>query len=158
VKNILWETGHLSSMEILPDIAKPWEHPQLRLLQQSFHPVAVWDVEFDEQNKLSNTRGEWPAQIPILPAKAAIFRKLAVFNDEFSREEITVKWELRRKGQKGKPLASGKIDAVIPCGEHRFYEINFFAPNRAGRVQLILRTEKASVTRFVEDKIVFQVA
>jgi hypothetical protein len=158
VKNILWSTGRLSSMEILPDIAKPWEHPQLHLLQQSFHPVPVWDVAFDEQNQLSNTRGEWPVQIPILPAKALIFRKLVVFNDEFSGEEITLKWELHRAGSKGKPLVSGKIDAVIPCGEHRFYDINFFAPDRPGRVQLVLRTEKAGATRFVEDKIVFQVA
>ncbi len=152
-----WETAKLSSMDMMPDIAAPWEHPNIRLLQQSFHPVPVWDVEFDDFNRFSNSRGQWPVQIPQLPAKAFIFRKLAVFNDEFSGEAITVYWDLNWKNGAGKPLFSGKIDAVVPCGEHRIFDIGFIAPRKAGPVRLFLRTEKAGEVRYREDKIIFNI-
>ena len=141
---------------ILPDIAAPWQNPNIQLLQQCYHPLAACDVEFDRTNSRSNNRGEWPVVKPTLPANGDVTRQVAVFNDEFTGEGITLAWELRQGGAHGNVLQHDAISLTIPPGEFRSSAITFHTP-ASGDVALVLTVCKDGRERFREDKIVFQV-
>ena len=142
---------------ILPDISDPWHNANIRLLQQCYHPLAACDIEFDRSNAQSNARGEWPVVKPALPANADVTRQLAVFNDELTSGEITLRWELRQGGNQGKVLQHDTIKLAIPPGEFRKPPITFHTPND-GEVALILSVIKDGRERFHEDQIIFQLA
>lgn len=153
IKKIEWPQAAVVPKEIMPDIAHPWKHPNIRLMQQSFHPVPVWDLEFDAINQYSDHEGNWPVTEPALPAGASISRSLVVFNDELSGEEITVEWEVRGQGVK----LSGKNELRIPCGENRMTTAQFLVPTTVNRFQFIVRTRKNGRLCFEEEKMFFRV-
>jgi hypothetical protein len=145
------------SYEMMPDIAEPWNNPNLQLIQQCYHPLAACDVEFDQANAISNARGEWPVVKPKLPPNSLVIRNIAVFNDEFSGSDITLAWELRRENLKGTILQHEKVELRIPPGEFRETGVYFNTPP-AGEVALILKVRKENQERFVEDKIGLSIA
>jgi hypothetical protein len=126
-------------------------------MQQCFHPVAVCDVRFDDANKRSNENGDWPVVKPTLRAGALETRELAVFNDEFAGEEISVAWELRRDKASGPVHEQGAFTLRVPLGEYRRRPINFTLPRTLGDVVLVLRGLKAGEERFREEAICFEV-
>ncbi len=141
---------------ILPDIAHPWQNPNIQLLQQCYHPLAACDVEFDRTNARSNNRGEWPTVKPLLAPNTDVTRQVAVFNDEFAGEAITLAWELRQGDARGRVLQHADISLTIPPGEFRTPSISFHTP-ASGEVALVLTVRKDGRERFHEDKIQFQV-
>ena len=153
IKGMEWPQVAVIPKEIMPDIAEPWRHPNIRLLQQSFHPLAVWDVEFDQANQYSDHEGAWPVIEPPLPAGALISRPLAVFNDEFAGEEITVEWEVRGE----ETQLSGTTSLRVPCGEHRICYAHFLVPTKGSRFQWIVKARKAGELRFEEDRMYFRI-
>jgi len=146
------------SREILPALADPWNHPNIRLLQQCYHPLAACDVEFDQKNARSNVQGQWPVYKPRLASGTHVVRKLAVCNDEFAGEDLALRWELRRGTKAGAVLASGEQALHIPLGHIARPEIAFDAPAEPAEVVLLLRVLKDGKERFVEDQLVFRVA
>ncbi len=146
------------SHEILPALDRPWEHPNIRLMQQCYDPLAVCDVKFDAANARSNDKGEWPVTKPRLMSGTRITRQLAAFNDEFAGESVTVKWQLRGSDKNGPLLAKDEFTLQIPRGEFRTQDIAFDAPKAPGDVTLLLSAFKDGVERFSEDQIVFAVA
>ena len=142
---------------ILPDIADPWQNPNVQLLQQCYHPLAACDIEFDRTNSRSNNRGEWPVVKPALPPNADVTRQVAVFNDEFTGEGITLAWELRQGDARGSGLQHDEINLSIPCGGFRTPAVTFHTP-ASGEVALVLIVRKDGRERFREDKIIFQVS
>ena len=153
IKNIEWPVAQVVPREIMPDIAQPWAHPLIRLLQQSFHPVAVWDLEFDAVNQYSDHAGNWPVIEPPLPAGAWVVRPLVVFNDEFAGEEITVEWEVRGR----RTELSGEKKLHVPCGEHRSCPVSFIVPTAGERFQFIVRARKGGKICFQEDRMGFRI-
>ena len=143
--------------KILPLIADPWHDPNIRLMQQCYHPVAVCDVDFDQANKRSDANGDWPVSKPRLQAGAHVVRHLAVFNDEFSDPSVSVAWEARSGTKTGPLVASGKFTLPIPLGEFRTQDISFDAPKTPGDLCLILASFKGGQPRFRDDLLVFRV-
>ena len=62
-------------------------------------------------------KGEWPTVIPDLPTNCRVIRKVAVFNDELSDDEVTLTWKLLSGDKSGKLLSRGEVDLNIPLGE-----------------------------------------
>jgi hypothetical protein len=135
-----------------------WQHPNIRLMQQCYHPLAACDVDFDKANARSNRKGEWPVTKPRLAPGSHVTRTVAVFNDEFTGEALTLRWELRAATAEGAKLAGAEVPLSIPRGEFRTVAVTFDAPKEAGDVWLGLWTLKDGAVRFNEDKIVFTVA
>jgi hypothetical protein len=154
VKNIRW---YDEIHDILPAIPDPWTNPNIILMQKSFNPVPVWDIRFDEANKLSNEAGEWPVVKPELIAGRKETRQLAVFNDEFSGDEIKVTWELRLGSRGGRVYDSGEFLIVVPFGEFRKRNIDFIVPGDLGDLCLALRSSKGGEERYSEDLVCFSV-
>jgi hypothetical protein len=157
IKDIRWEQV-TSGMEICPDIADPWTHPLIRLMQKSFHPVAVFDIEYDELNKRSDETGTWPVVRPELRTGARTERHLVVFNDEFSDPAVHVEWETRIGGAAGEIFQLGTFTLHVPLGEYRHKYIRFTAPPVPCELVFIVRTMKEDrVELFREDAIAFTV-
>ena len=157
IKDIRWEQVS-SGMEICPDIADPWNHPLIRLMQKSFHPVAVFDVEYDSLNKKSDANGAWPVAKPELRAGMKVERRLVVFNDEFKDPSVHVEWETRIGGVHGEIFQLGTFTLHVPLGEFRNKIITFTAPTEACELAFMVKTIKDDgVERFQEDAIFFTV-
>jgi len=151
-------TGHWKGdLEIPPALDDPWKHPLIRLMQKCFHPLAVCDVEFDRLNARSDTEGRWPTVKPCWAAGTRVTRTLAVFNDEFLDETVTVRWQLRQGARTGAVLEKGESVQQIPPGEFRRLDISFTCPSAPGDVFLIMESYKAGRQRFVEDAVAFKV-
>ncbi len=144
-------------LDIPPALADPWNYPLIRLMQQCYHPLAVCDVEFDWLNARSNTRGEWPTVKPCWVAGTRVTRTLAVFNDEFTDEPVTVRWQLRQGARDGAVLEKGESVQQIPPGEFRKIDIGFTCPAAPGDVFLVMESYKAGRQRFVEDAVAFKI-
>jgi hypothetical protein len=150
--------GHWKGeLTIPPALTDPWNHPLIRLMQKCFHPVAVCDVEFDRLNARSNTDGRWPTVKPCWVAGTRVTRTLAVFNDEFTEDPVTVRWQLRKGTKEGAVLEKGESIQSIPPGECRRFDIAFTCPAIPGDVVLVLESHKAGRPRFVEDEVVFRI-
>lgn len=154
IKDIKWVTDIWG---ILPPLDDPWNHPNIKLMQTSFNPVPVWDIRFDEENKRSNEKGEWPVVKPHLGAGKQERRQLAIFNDEFSGEEIKVSWEIRLGSKTGTVHESGEFFIAVPLGGNKKRDITFTVPDKPGDIYLILRSEKDGKERFFDDGMCFEV-
>jgi hypothetical protein len=157
IKKMQWTLEPPFSAAICPALEDMWNHPLIKLMQKCFNPVAVCDVKFDEANKRSNASGDWPVFTPTLNAGAMETRKLAIFNDEFSGEEVSVTWELRLEGATGHLIAQGQFAILIPLGEHRYRHISFTVPREPCELALVLRAHKNGIKRFDDDLIRFAV-
>ena len=144
-------------MEIHAALKDPWNHPNIRLVQQCYAPITACDVGFDRDNSASNDRGEWPTVKPRLSAGKLAVRRIAVFNDEFRGENLVLRWEARVGNQLGSVVARGEKALRIPPGEFATEEIAFDAPNRPGDLVLALSVLKDGRPRFAEDRMVFSV-
>ena len=71
-----------------------------------------------------------------------VVRELAVFNDEFAGENVTLVWKALSGDQTGTALAQGEIPLHIPLGEFAKPEVAFDAPNRPGEIRLVLSVLK----------------
>jgi hypothetical protein len=157
IKDIRWDVAE-QGMEIMPALADTWNHPLIRLMQQSFHPYATFDLDFDEANKASDGDGRWPSVVPTLTALATVERRIAVFNDTFAEANLTVCWELRRGDPDGDLCESGRFTLRIPAGEHRVRNVALRVPSEPGLVALVLRTRNGGAVVFEERGIRFEVA
>ena len=120
--------------------------------------MAVCDVQFDDANKRSNENGDWPVAAPVLRAGTVESRELAIFNDEFSGEEVSVSWELRSEAPGVPLLDQGAFTLRIPLGEFRRRFIQLHLPPEAtGKVYLTLSSAKDGAERFSEKAICFEV-
>jgi hypothetical protein len=152
VKN--WGSG---DKDIHAAITDPWNNPLIRLMQQCYNPTVACDIDFNRLNAPSNAKGEWPTVIPNLPANCHVIRKIAVFNDELSGEEVTLTWKLLAGDKSGKLLSKGQVDLDIPLGEFVTQDISLDTPSNPGEVTLVLSVLKNGEVRFVQDQISFNV-
>ncbi|MFA9389637.1 MAG: glycoside hydrolase family 2 protein [Prolixibacteraceae bacterium] len=118
--------------------------------QDSHAPVAVFDVEFDKNNRLG-------VEPEIFTAGAQLNRELVVYNDELTGgHEIKVEWEigsLNPIGNNYKTLKSGSVNANVAYGEKGLYKIADNLPdNIPSGTWLIftLRTYKQGELKFEE--------
>ncbi len=137
-------------------LADPWNHPLIRLMQRCYNPTLACDIEFDRLNAPSNAKGEWPTVKPKIPTNSHVVRKLAVFNDEFSNEEVTLDWQVFAGGKTGTPLAKGEAKLHIPLGEFVTQEVAFDTPSQPGDVTLALSVLKNGEVRFADDQTCFE--
>lgn len=158
IKKMQWTMEPPFSTEICPPLEDAWNHPLIRLMQKCFNPVAVCDVEFDNANKRSNANGDWPVVKPELRGGSVISRDLAIFNDEFSGEDVDVSWELRCEGHATPLLDHGAFTIRIPLGEFRRRTIQLQIPDHVtGDANLILKSAKHGLERFCEEAVCFEV-
>jgi hypothetical protein len=146
-----------SAATILPLIDDPWHNANIRLLQQCYDPLAACDVEFDQVNARSNARGEWPVAKPAFAPGTRITRHIAVFNDEFRGEVVTLRYAFRRGDARGPVLKDGVVNLQIPCGEFRIVEVPFDVPAAPGDIAFVLTTGKDGGERFRESRMLFRV-
>jgi hypothetical protein len=158
IKKMQWTLEPPFSTEICPALEDTWNHPLIRLMQKCFNPVAICDIQFDDANKRSNENGDWPVVRPLLRAGVIESRELAVFNDEFSGEEVVVSWELRGERPTTSLLDRGAFTLRIPLGEFRRRAVQLhIPPHIKGEVQLVLSAAKNGEKRFSEEAIFFEV-
>ena len=79
-----------------------------------------------------------------------VVRELAVFNDEFTGEEVTLDWKVLSGDQTGAVLVRGELRLHILRGEFSKPEIGFDAPNQPGEVTLVLTVLKDGKERFTD--------
>lgn len=144
-------------MAIHPALTDPWHNPLIHLMQQCYHPLAVCDTDFDLQNARSNAAGDWPTVKPRLATGSHVTRRLAVFNDEFSGENVQLRWQAHNGSGNGPVIAGGQFALRIPLGEFRYQDISFDAPATPGDIYLSLATAKRGVVEFTENQIAFRV-
>lgn len=144
-------------MEFHAALADPWNHQNIRLMQQCYAPITACDTGFDRDNARSNAKGEWPVYRPRLSAGSVVRRPIAVFNDEFHGTNLTLRWETRAGGSKGPVLAKGESSLTIPPGERAVGEITFNAPSTPGPLALSISVSKDGHECFREDRMVFDV-
>ncbi len=157
IKKMQWTMDPPFATTIRPALEDMWNHPLILLMRKCFNPVAVCDVRFDDANKRSNENGDWPVIKPPLRAEALETRELAVFNDEFSGEEVQVTWELHCGRANGPLHERGTFALRIPLGEYRRRNITFTVPKENGNLFLILFSEKDEMERFRDEMICFEV-
>ena len=140
----------------LPD---PWSNSQVQRVQAGFHPVLVADSDYWNSNKLSNTNGEWPANIPFLNPGRAATRTLTIYNDTFRDPSVEVTWELREGSAKGAVAASGSFTIDVPLGYTASRDISFTTPTAAdGTIyHLVLSSKKGGVEMFRETSQKFMI-
>jgi len=144
---------------ILPAIADPWHNPNIVLMQRCYNPVAACDIDFDRINERSNRNGDWPVTGPRLTPGMTTTRHIAVFNDEFSDPQVTLRYELHQGDSASGPLlAHGEQQLTIPLGAFESLDIPLAIPSTPGHVTLSLVTLKGKTERFHEDRMVFRVA
>jgi hypothetical protein len=122
----------------LPD---PWSNPTIRLIQNSFNPVAVIDTEFWNANKMSDESGAWPTT-PAAVAPGTTTRLLTLFNDTLEGEELEVSWSLRAGSATGEAVDSGSFGATIPLGGRQQLPLTFDAPATEQPLHLELQVSK----------------
>jgi hypothetical protein len=147
--------GMSGNTEIHSIITDPWSDPIIRLMQQCYNPVAACDVAFDRLNARSNENGDWPTIKPRLRTGSHVARQIAVFNDEFKDENVTLRWQVRRGTKDGPLVNEGMSDLVIPLGGFRMVDVSFDCPKTIGDLVLILATFKNEQQRFFDDNLVF---
>lgn len=145
------------NVEIRPALTDPWHHPLIRLMQQCYHPLAVCDIDFDRANARSNANGDWPTVKPRLKAGTLVTRQIAVFNDEFTGEAVTLRWQAHKGGKQGPLIAQGSENLTIPPGHFVRKSILFQCPKTPGDLTLSLSSYKDGKERFHEDALVFQI-
>ncbi len=145
VKN--WGSG---PKEIHAALADPWNHPLIRLMQRCYHPLLAYDVEYERLNAISNKAGAWPIARPEAEMGTHVVRELAVFNDEFVGDDVTLDWKVLSGDRGNTVLAQGKMPLHIPRGEFAKPEIGFDAPNQPGEVALVLTVSKDGKERFTD--------
>jgi hypothetical protein len=153
IKDVRWPVV-TTDMEILPDIKDHWKSPNIILMQKCYNPCTACDVQFDQENRLSNDKGEWPVTKSKLPAGQMVKRQIAVFNDTFEGELVQLEWSATSGGKR---LADGKLELQIPLGSFVKVPVAFTTP-KGGEVQLKLRVVKEGEVLFEEDSIRFNIA
>jgi hypothetical protein len=141
--------------EIRPPLSDPWNNHFIRLLQRCYNPLVAFDTQFDSINAVSNKNGDWPIASPILPASSHVQRELAVFNDEFSGEDIKLQWKLLSAAKA--LLAQGDLNLHIPLGQFSKQTIAFDTPKDAGTITLVLSVLKDGKERFTDDQTCYNV-
>ena len=108
----------------------PWSHPLLALIQRSFAPLAAFDVDYDRLNMNTNGRGEWPARIPTVPGGSTVSRRLEVFNDDLSGNEVKLVFfpALRISQSNVEPLPETTLNLHIAPGGHLSVTVPLPAP------------------------------
>ena len=137
-------------------LGDPWNHPLIRLMQQCYDPVAACDIAFTNLNAPSNAQGEWPIIKPAISAACHVIRKIAVFNDEFTDEEVTLTWKVLLGDKTGRQLAKGEVNLRIPLGEYVVQDIPVDTPAAPGEITLVLSVLKNGEVRFVQDQTCFK--
>lgn len=155
VKNIVNWSQVTSGMEILPVIEEPWKHPNIILMQKCFNPCTASDLKYDHENRLSDDQGNWPTKKQQLALNASVRRRIAVFNDTFEGDKVTLTWQTRFGGR---TLESAAREVQIPFGEHVELPIEFRTPAEAGELQLVLSVSKNGHVIFNDDQIIFMLA
>jgi hypothetical protein len=117
----------------------------------SCSPVAVFDVRFDDDNRM----GVEPA---VYQAGRELNRELVVYNDELTNgTAVEIRWEAgsERPGSESyRKFASGKMTVDVPTGEKRSVGISFSIPQDAPASRwLVLRLSafKKGKKKFQED-------
>ena len=146
VKN--WGSG---PKEIHAALADPWNHPLIRLMQRCYHPLLACDVDYERLNAISNKDGGWPIARPEVEMGTRVVRELAVFNDEFVGDDVTLVWKALSGDRTGVVLAQGEVPLHLVRGEFAKPEVAFDAPSRPGEVTLVLSVFKNGQERFTDD-------
>lgn len=135
----------------LPD---PWANSQIQRVRAGFNPVLVVDADYWKANKLSNSNGDWPANVPTLQPGAETTRTLRIYNDTFHGTEVEVTWELRQDSATGPVTASGTIPAEVPLGYTAAEEITFTTPDAPDGTDLflVLSSKKDGVGLYLETR------
>ena len=142
--------------KILPAIASPWTNSNIKLLQNCYNPVAIADVDFDVANEKSDANGDWPIKSPLIATGSKVTRTIAIFNDEFSGDQVGLTWEARLGAADGKLLASAHTTYAIPLGDFIKTTVSFNTPATAGqKVYLLLTTTKDGQVCCTERQISF---
>ncbi len=150
VKNYGWW-----NKKICPPLNDPWNNHLIRLLQRCCNPLVAFDTEFDSLNAPSNQNGDWPIASPIIPTASHVERELAVFNDDFSGKDVTLRWKLLSSGKA--TLAQGEIPLHIPLGQFVKQKIAFDTPKEPGTIVLVLSVRKDGEERFADDHTSYNV-
>lgn len=144
------------------NLADPWSHPQIRLMQRAFNPLLVADRDYWEHHKLSDAAGEWPTPTrPVtLRAGEKSRRTLIVFNDTFEGgDEVSVRWEAREGAADGPVLEQGSFTAEVKRGWIGRREIEFTPKTPGKRLYLTITAAMPGFGEvFREDNQYFEVA
>lgn len=132
----------------------PWNHPVIQQIQKSFAPVAVFDPAFDMANTPSNSNGEWPAVMPILPAGQNVVRTVTVFNDDLFGSRLRLRIQPAAQGFQTdvKRLPEITRDLIVPPGEHKTVRFTLHTPEFQANatLTLLLLLEKEGAARYRE--------
>lgn len=135
------------------NLAKPWENPQIQLMQKAFNPYLAADLDFWDQNGRSNFKGEYPVRARSKPIGYGqdISRDITVFNDGLKGDKVDLEWQVHDGTTNGPVIADGKTTLTIPVGEFRSVPVEFTSPSVGDGVVLSLKTSVGGVEQFSDN-------
>lgn len=121
--------------------------PMALFLKNSFAPVALFDLEYDDLKADPIMNGIYPN----IEEGKLITRNLALYNDEFRDTSVSVEINIKSNGI---TYASGTKTFSVPLGEHMDVPIAFQVPYAGGsNLEMELITKKNGAQKFKEIKI-----
>ena len=134
-----------------------WRLPGVTLLQKACAPVFAMDGEFWRMNKKSDAWGHFPVVSPQVMALSKFTRRITVFNDDLSGDDLLLKWELREGSPMNRIWSKGENNLVIQPGERGTAEIVLEAPKFNTYMFLTLKVIKDGLERYDDSLTSFQV-
>jgi len=138
------------------NLSDPWSSPIITRIQRAFNPVAVADVAYWDENKLSDANGTWPVSPETVARGAKLTRQLVVFNDTFSGTGVDVAWEMHADSATGAITDQGGMHVDVALGQRATASLTVTAPSSGTNAVLILQSSKNGVVIFRDDAELFR--
>lgn len=140
------------------NLADPWGHPGIKLLQTACHPLLALDVAFWHDNRRSDGWGHFPVVAPRLKANSSVTREVTVFNDELEGADVELHWDVREGSTSNRPYEGGHVPLALEPGRMAMIPVTFGTPVYNTFVFLTLRVIKGGVDRFCDELTCFEIA
>ena len=139
------------------NLPEPWTHADIQLLQKAYHPLLAMDFDFWWRNRKCDMFGHFPVCSPAMQAGKSVEREVTVFNDEFSGDDMELRWEVREGSNANWIWEKGSVPLSIRSGYAAKVKVSFVASRFNTFMFLTLRVYKDGIERFTDNLTCFEI-
>jgi formylglycine-generating enzyme required for sulfatase activity len=130
----------------------------LQVYKNSFHPIAVYDVEYERANRIGDSLGNWPVNPANLPADTVVERAWVAYNDLLKTKQIKLAWKLTMPDSGNKTWQKGDTLLRIPVAGKVVFPVSFRTPGVKKKTLLRLYiTSSAKHALYIDSLMVYNV-
>ncbi|MFH1760894.1 MAG: SUMF1/EgtB/PvdO family nonheme iron enzyme [bacterium] len=128
-------------------------------LKHSFSPTAVFDIEYDKANRLSDTSGNWPINHVMIPGDTAIHRTWVVYNDLLKKYMFNLNWRWTFADDNEKELESNDTVFTMSPAQKAIIDISFKTPkvSKKTNLRLYLKNLASDGSLYSDSMMIFTV-